>query len=103
MLVERLPLLTREKIMEIATVPAKNLRHTRAANMLLDRGREEGREEGEAKVTLRLLNRRCGPLSEVTTARIQALPLQQLEAPGETPRKHGWPAISTGILFIDQA
>lgn len=107
MLVERLPLLTREKIMEIATIPAKNLRHTRAAKMLLDRGREEGREEGEAqgeaKVTLRLLNRRCGPLSEVMTARIQALPLQQLEAPGETPRKHGWPAISTGILFIDQA
>ena len=99
MLVERLPLLTREKIMEIATVPAKNLRHTRAAQEWI----EEGRLEGEAKVTLRLLNRGCGPLSEVTTARIQALPLQQLEAPGETPRKHGWPAISTGILFIDQA
>ena len=31
------------------------------------------------QVTLRLLNRRCGPLSEATTARIQALPLQQLE------------------------
>ena len=28
---------------------------------------------------MRLLNRRCGPLSAVTTARIQALPLQQLE------------------------
>lgn len=31
-------------------------------------------------MTLRLLNRRCGPLSAATTARIQALPLQQLEA-----------------------
>ena len=33
-----------------------------------------------AKVTLRLLNRRCGPLREATTAQIQALPLGQLEA-----------------------
>ena len=31
-------------------------------------------------MTLRLLSRRCGPLSEATTARIQALPLQRLEA-----------------------
>jgi hypothetical protein len=31
-------------------------------------------------VTLRQLNRRCGPLAEATTARIQALPLEQLEA-----------------------
>jgi predicted transposase YdaD len=68
---------------------------TRAAQDLLDRGRQEGeaqgRKEGEAQgdargraaeaasVTLRLLNRRCGTLSEATTARIQALPLEQLE------------------------
>jgi hypothetical protein len=31
-------------------------------------------------MTLRLLNRRCGPVSEATTAQIQALPLGQLEA-----------------------
>ena len=31
-------------------------------------------------VTLRQLNRRCGPLSETTTARIKALPLAQLES-----------------------
>jgi hypothetical protein len=33
-------------------------------------------------MTLRLLNHRCGPLSPATTARIQALPLEQLEALG---------------------
>ena len=33
-----------------------------------------------AAVTLRLLNRRCSPLSDATTAQIQALPLGQLEA-----------------------
>ena len=31
-------------------------------------------------MTLRQLNRRCGPLSEATTAQIQALPVDQLEA-----------------------
>ncbi|MFM7547993.1 MAG: DUF4351 domain-containing protein, partial [Cyanobacteriota bacterium] len=36
-----------------------------------------------AKVALRQLNRRCGPLSEATTARIQARPLAQLEALAE--------------------
>ena len=42
-----------------------------------------GEARGEANVTLRLLNRRCGPLSQATTARIQALPLEQLEALAE--------------------
>ena len=84
MLFERLPTLTTEELMVFAGIPTDQLLHTRAAQMLLDRGREEGREEGkaqgEATVTLRQLNRRCGPLSEATTARIQALPLEQLEA-----------------------
>ena len=31
-------------------------------------------------MTLRLLRRRSGPLAEATTAKIQALPLEQLEA-----------------------
>ena len=83
MLFERLPTLTTEELMVFAGIPTDQLLHTRAAQMLLDRGRQEGREEGEAKVTLRQLNRRCGPLSEATTARIQALPLEQLEALAE--------------------
>jgi len=91
MLIERFPTLTLEEIMVIAGIPTDQLLHTRAAQDLLDRGRQEGeargREEGEARgralgetsVTLRQLNRRCGPLSEATTAHIQALPLEQLE------------------------
>ena len=86
--------------MVIAGIPTDQLLHTRAAQDLLDRGRQEGRQEGreegqaqgEAKVTLRLLNRRCGPLSEVTTARIQALPLQQLEALAEALLDFSGPA-----------
>ena len=86
-LVERFPHLTREAIMEIVTIPAKELRHTRAAQQWIAEGRQEGeargRALGEATVTLRQLNRRCGPLSEATTAEIQALPLEQLESLAE--------------------
>ena len=39
-----------------------------------------GEAQEAARVTLRLLNRRCGPLSDATTAQIQALALGQLEA-----------------------
>jgi predicted transposase YdaD len=66
--------------MVIAGIPSKDLRHTRAAQEWIEEGRQEGEALGEAKVTLRLLNRRCGPLTDATTARIQALPLEQLEA-----------------------
>jgi predicted transposase YdaD len=46
----------------------------------LQEGRQEGRRDEAAAVALRLLNRRCGPLTDATTAQIQALPLEQLEA-----------------------
>jgi predicted transposase YdaD len=84
MLIERFPTLTPEEIMVIAGIPTDQLLHTRAAQDLLDRGRQEGeargRQEGEATVALRQLNRRCSPLTDATSARIQALPLEQLEA-----------------------
>ena len=44
------------------------------------RGEARGRQTEAAAMTIRLLNRRCGPLSPATTSRIQALPLEQLEA-----------------------
>ncbi len=91
MLVERFPQLTREEIMVIAGIPSKELRHTRAAQQWIEEGRQEGEARGEARgraqeaatVTLRQLNRRCGPLNEATSTQIQALPLEQLEALAE--------------------
>jgi len=93
-LFERFPTLTPEEIMVIAGIPTDQLLHTRAAQDLLDRGREEG----EARVTLRLLNRRCGPLSEATIARIQTLPLDQLEALAEALLDFSGPADLTSWL-----
>ena len=73
--------------MVIAGIPTDQLLLTRAAQMLLDRGRLEGEAQARsaeaAAVTPRQLKRRCGPLSEATMTRIQALPLQQLEALAE--------------------
>jgi predicted transposase YdaD len=70
--------------MVIAGIPREEIRHTRAVQDWLAEGRQEGLQEGKAqeaaKMTLRQLNRRCGPLSEPTTAQIQALPLEQLES-----------------------
>ena len=66
--------------MVIAGIPREEIRHTRAVQDWLAEGRKEGRQEGEAAVTLRLLNRRCGPLADATTAQIQGLPVEKLEA-----------------------
>ena len=56
---------------------------SRAYQEIFGSGEARGEAREAAKVTLLLLNRRCGPLSEATTARIQALPLEQLEALAE--------------------
>jgi len=79
MLVQRFPELTEDQIMVIAGIPREEIRHTRAVQDWLAEGRQEGEARGEAKVTLRLLNRRCGPLTGATITQIQALPLEQLE------------------------
>jgi predicted transposase YdaD len=78
MLVQRFPQYSAEQIMVIAGIPREELRHTRAVQEWLAEGEARGVARGEAKVTLRQLTRRCGPLSEGTTGRIQALPLEQL-------------------------
>jgi len=96
MLVQRFPQLSEAEIMVIAGIPREEIRHTRAVQDWLAEGRQEGlqegeakgrqegeakgRQEGEAAMTLRLLTRRCGPITAATTAQIQALPVEKLEA-----------------------
>ncbi|QVL53652.1 MAG: DUF2887 domain-containing protein [Cyanobium sp. M30B3] len=107
MLVQRFPQFSEEQIMVIAGIPREEIRHTRAVQDWLaegrqeglqegrEEGREEGRQEEAASVTLRQLNRRCGTLTDATTAQIQALPVDQLEAlaVGE--------AFSAGVALLD--
>ena len=47
------------------------------------RGVALGQVQGEAKVTLRQLSRRCGPLSAEQESLIRSLPLERLEALAE--------------------
>jgi predicted transposase YdaD len=81
---ERFPHFTREEIMALINLPTDHLRDTRFGQELLAEGEARGEARGRASeaaaVALRLLKRRCGPLSETTTSRIQALPVEQLEA-----------------------
>lgn len=57
--------------MVIAGIPREEIRHTRAVQDWLAEGRQEGLEEGEARGEAKVT---------ATTAQIQALPLEQLEA-----------------------
>jgi predicted transposase YdaD len=74
--------------MVIAGISLEEVRHTRAVQHWLAEGEAKGRQEGEAKgrqdeaasMALRLLNRRCGPLTGATTTQIQAYPVDELEA-----------------------
>ena len=89
---ERFPHLTREEIMALINLPTDHLRHTRLAQDWMAEGEARGEARGEAKLALRQLNLLCGPLSEPTTARIQALPLEQLEALTEALLQFSGPA-----------
>jgi predicted transposase YdaD len=50
---------------------------------IFGRGEAQGEVQGEAKVTLRQLGRRCGPLSAEQESLIRRLPLERLEALAE--------------------
>jgi predicted transposase YdaD len=73
--------------MVITGIPLDHLRHTRALQEILSEGMQKGRQEGQrqeaAALTLRLLERRCGPLLPATRAAIEALELPQLESLAE--------------------
>ncbi|MGI0480787.1 DUF2887 domain-containing protein [Geminocystis sp. CENA526] len=46
-------------------------------------GLQEGRQEGEAELLIRLLNRRCGALSDELQSKIRTLSISELESLGE--------------------
>lgn len=46
-------------------------------------GRTEATQEGEANIVIRLLNRRCGNLSDSLQEKVRSLSILQLESLGE--------------------
>ena len=69
-----------QEICAMGGITVEDFTQSRAYQEISGLGEARGEALGEANVTLRLLTRRCGPLTDATTARIQALPLEQLEA-----------------------
>ena len=80
---ERFPHFNREEIMALINLPTDHLRDTRFGQELLAEGEARGRSAEAVAVALRQLSLVCGPMSEATTSRIQALPLAQLESLAE--------------------
>ncbi|MDM9581127.1 Rpn family recombination-promoting nuclease/putative transposase [Nostoc sp. GT001] len=64
---------------EIAEMLGLNLEEPRA----IREAKEEGREEGERTIVLRLLNRRVGNIPDKLLSQIQGLSVEQLEALGD--------------------
>jgi predicted transposase YdaD len=81
--------------MVITSIPIDHLRHTRAFQEIhsegmqkglqegLHKGRQEGQRQEASALTLRQLDRRCGPLLPATRAAIEALNLVWLETLAE--------------------
>ena len=83
---------TLQEICTMGGITLEDLSQSRAYQEIFGLGEARGEARGEAQLTLRLLNRRCGTLSEASTARIQALPLEQLEALAEALLEFSGPA-----------
>jgi predicted transposase YdaD len=74
---------TIQELCAMGGITLEDLSQSRAYQEIFGLGEARGRTEEATAVTLRQLNRRCGILSAATTARIQALQLEQLEALAE--------------------
>ena len=74
-LINKFPQLTTQEILTMLDLKIADIRQTRFYQEVF----QEGREEGEATVLIRLLTRRFGALSEAQVAQIQTLSLAKLE------------------------
>ena len=80
------------EICAMGGITLEDLSQSRAYQEIFGLGEARGEAREAAKVALRQLSRRCGTLSEATTARIEALPLEQLEALAEALLDFSGPA-----------
>jgi hypothetical protein len=70
-----------KRVPYLSTVERDHIAAATAA--ALQQGRQEGRQEGQSALTLRLLDRRLGPLDEDVRAAVVALPTERLLALAE--------------------
>lgn len=82
-LVYKLPRLTREEIQKMLELTDVDLKQTQFYQDVFAEGRQEGKQEAERNLILRLLQRRCGELSPLLREQVMGLALPQLDALGE--------------------
>ncbi|OBQ33454.1 MAG: hypothetical protein AN487_20345, partial [Anabaena sp. CRKS33] len=76
-----------EEIQKMLNLREADVTQTRFYQEVLERGEErgvqKGLQEGEANLVMRLLNHRCGNISEDLENQVRSLSIQQLESLGE--------------------
>ena len=82
-LANKFPDLTTEMIMQILDLKQMDITQSKFYQEIRANGLQEGRQEGEANLVLRLLTRRLGVLSSEQVSRIQGLSVPLLEELGE--------------------
>ncbi|MFO5472978.1 MAG: DUF2887 domain-containing protein, partial [Dolichospermum sp.] len=82
-LVNKFPNLSLEEILKMLNLKTADITQTRFYQDVFQLGIQEGRQEGEVKLIIRLLNRRLGVVTPNQENQIRSLSLPGLEALGE--------------------
>ncbi|MDB9305606.1 DUF2887 domain-containing protein [Nodularia spumigena CS-591/12] len=82
-LVSKFPQISPEEILKMLDLKTADITQTRFYRDVFQLGAKEGKQEGEAQLIIRQVNRRCGVLSPNQEAQIRSLDLNQLESLGE--------------------
>ena len=72
-----------EELCAMGGITLEDFTQSVAYREIFGQGRQEGRQQGELEMALRLLRRRCGELNPQQEARIRSLRLEQLETLAE--------------------
>ena len=86
-LVNKFTQLTLEEIQKMLNLKEADITQTRFYQEVLEigekKGLQQGLQQGEANLTIRLLKRRCGNLTAIQEQKVRSLSISQLESLGE--------------------
>lgn len=82
-MVSKFPNLSLEAIREMLDITQVRVQDTQFYKDVFEKGQEQGLEQGESELLLRLLTRRCGELSEEQRQRVKGLSAPQRQALAE--------------------